>query len=348
MKLMNIRFKNKKSVDIKNNKKRSKVFFSRRKKVSSVLFSKGKISESFFTEDSKLYITPCEQKLLRKGIKLNRDLKKWDSLSSRIVRDFIYYKPKKSGEIAKTLEEKYEIINDSLSETSRSFLGQFSLMRLWNFSIVGSILLGMFMMTFVYRYLGQGASAQQASYNNNASRSEQSASEEKVLGAEFSHDDVKAFNEQFLEIEKAENEQALREEITKMVKGYPIEKMVPYIAKKDRTVAAFLVAIAKKESNWGKRAPVLKGQECYNFWGYRGLRRLMGTGGHTCFNSQKDAVDTVAKRIENLIKEYGRNTPKEMIVWKCGSDCSAAGGQAAANKWISDVAMYFNELNEKE
>jgi hypothetical protein len=72
----------------------------------------------------------------------------------------------------------------------------------------------------------------------------------------------------------------------------------------------------------------------------------MGTGGHTCFDSPKDAVDTVAKRMETLIEEYDRDTPSKMVVWKCGSDCNVTGGQAAADKWISDVAMYFNKLNK--
>jgi hypothetical protein len=37
-----------------------------------------------------------------------------------------------------------------------------------------------------------------------------------------------------------------------------------------------------------------------------------------------------------------------MVVWKCGSDCEATGGEAAARKWISDVSLYFNKLNYEE
>jgi hypothetical protein len=167
----------------------------------------------------------------------------------------------------------------------------------------------------------------------------------KVLGTE----DAKSSNfaDQVMEIENIQ-QQSLEKEIRTMVKGYPIEKMVPYIATKDRTVAAFLVGIAFKESTWGEHVPVLNGQDCYNYWGYRGQRMLMGSGGHTCFNSPKDAVDTVSKRIETLMTEYKNNTPAEMVEpWKCGYDCEATGGRAAANKWVSDVAKYFNELNEK-
>ena len=122
--------------------------------------------------------------------------------------------------------------------------------------------------------------------------------------------------------------------------------MVPYIAKKDRMVAALIVAIGMKESTWGKHVPVLDGQDCYNYWGYRGIRDRMGTGGHTCFDSPEDAVNTVAKRIEFLVSNEKLNTPAKMVVWKCGYDCSW-DNQKAVNKWISDVDLYFKKLNKE-
>ncbi len=137
-------------------------------------------------------------------------------------------------------------------------------------------------------------------------------------------------------------EEKLGTALKKILAGTPMEKMVPYIAKKDKVVAAFLVAIAKKESNWGRRVPVLNGQDCYNYWGYRGQRARMGTGGHTCFDSPQDAVETVGGRIERLIKS-GVDTPQEMVLWKCGSDCNATGGWAAARKWIRDVDLYYEK-----
>jgi hypothetical protein len=124
-----------------------------------------------------------------------------------------------------------------------------------------------------------------------------------------------------------------------------MEKMTPYIAEKDRKVAAFLVAIAKKESNWGKRVPVLNGQDCFNYWGYRGIRDRMGTGGHTCFDSPEDAVDTVAGRLKELV-EADIDTPEEMVIWKCGSSC-AGHSDYSVKKWISDVEMYFSEFGNK-
>lgn len=173
--------------------------------------------------------------------------------------------------------------------------------------------------------------------------------EETKLAKELSEEKKKydpnddLFLQFFSEAEKEE----YREQIQELVKGYPIEDMLPYILDKDRIVAAFLIGIGKKESNWGKRVPVLDGQDCFNYWGYRGVRRLMGTGGHTCFNSRKDAVDTVALRIESLIYSSKIDTPAKMIIWKCGYSCDGHSRESV-KKWISDVDMYFKELNQVE
>ncbi|MGB5019078.1 MAG: hypothetical protein WBO66_05105 [Candidatus Moraniibacteriota bacterium] len=140
---------------------------------------------------------------------------------------------------------------------------------------------------------------------------------------------------------------ALEREIDHMVVGYPIERMSEEIAKHDRLVAAFVVAIAKKESNWGKRVPTLDGKDCYNYWGFREKRDRMGTGGHTCFDSPQDAVRSVSKRIESLIYEYNQDTPREMIVWKCGSSCDGHSPESVS-KWISDVGYYFQKLKTEK
>ncbi len=130
--------------------------------------------------------------------------------------------------------------------------------------------------------------------------------------------------------------------IKKITKDYPIEAMATEIAKQDEEVAAFLVAIAKKESGWGNYTPKYKGKECYNYWGFRRKRLLMGSGGHTCFDNPVDAVNTVANRIEDLIAK-GIDTPREMVIWKCGSRCSSDRG---ARKWIADVRFYYNKMTE--
>lgn len=342
--------KQKKFIDmVRANKRDELVIFGDKEKATdakATLFSRGKKTDAFFTEDSKLYITPKEQEFLRTGVTLDRQTKKWDALSSRVVQKFVRYEPSKSSILLKMLEQRYEMFNDASAQAARGFLGQFSTVRLWNASIVGSILFGMVMMTFVYRYLGQGAEAKQIAQNN-VGQEQLTYPSGSVLGVSDTKNDEESFARQVAEIEKVKSVQMLETEIAEMVKGYPIEEMIPYIAKQDRTVAAFIVAIAKKESAWGTRIPVLNGQNCYNYWGYRGQRKLMGTGGHTCFNSPEDAVDTVAKRINTLVNEKGKDTPEKMVLWKCGSDCNATGGQAAANKWISDVSMYFDKFDNE-
>lgn len=141
-------------------------------------------------------------------------------------------------------------------------------------------------------------------------------------------------------IEKIELEKRIRE----MVKGHPIEEMIPYIMEHDQIVSIFLVSIAKKESDWGERTPKYKGADCFNYWGYRGPNPL-GSGGHSCFSSREEAVDIVGKRINALVKNSNCDTPAKMIVWKCGSSCNSHN-PFSVRKWISDVDLYFQKLSE--
>jgi len=316
----------------------------------AILYSHGKKSQAFFTEDSKLYITPKEAQLIRLEIKLDRQTRQWDNLSSRVVRNFVKYRPTRKSYLLELLEKKLDLIQEQTKRASENLWEQFSLVRLWNLSIVGSILFGVVTMTFVYRYLGQGASASTQLDQPIAqalalpSKAVSSVADTNKDGLENINLKDPLFLKQLAEVKKASDSAALEEEIYGMVKGYPIEKMVPYIAKQDRTIAAFMVAIAKKESNWGKRVPLLDGEDCYNYFGYRGIRDRMGTGMHTCFDSPEDAANTIAKRVKTLVEENERNTPAKMVVWKCGNSCAATGGQLAANKWISDVDMYFQKF----
>lgn len=129
------------------------------------------------------------------------------------------------------------------------------------------------------------------------------------------------------------------EKIEKMVGSSPMAKMLPYLEKQDPVTAAFLVAIAKKESNWGKVSPRSKSGDCFNYWGFKD-RRFKFVAGHSCFPSAEVAVETVGKRIDNLVAK-GKDTPSEMVIWKCGSACAGDGG---AGKWISDVNLYFRPI----
>lgn len=154
---------------------------------------------------------------------------------------------------------------------------------------------------------------------------------QKVLGAETES------------VGSVSDRSAFEGEIREMVKGYPIEDMAPYIAKQDRRVAAYLVAIAKKESNWGRRIPVYYGENCFNYWGYRGQDEIMGSAGHTCFDTPKEAVVTVAKRLNRLVLEENLTSANDLLVWKCGSSC-AGHDSYDVSKWVSDVDAYYKAV----
>lgn len=221
------------------------------------------------------------------------------------------------------------------------------LMRAWNLSLACAMIFGMFATTMAYRYLGQNVSARmQLADSSSGNNNEQG----KVLGVEDFNEGIdpeyitKILSEDIIEGGKELPEDEFEEKLRSFVAGYPIEQMVPYIAKKNHITAAFMIAIARKESSWGVHVPVLDGQDCYNYWGFRAVRERMGTGGHTCFDSPEDAVNSVAKRIDTLVSKEGLDTPEKMVVWKCGYDCSWDSDRAV-KKWIADVDKYFQPLN---
>jgi hypothetical protein len=131
--------------------------------------------------------------------------------------------------------------------------------------------------------------------------------------------------------------------IAETVAGSPMAEMVPALEQRSKEVSSYLVAIAKKESDWGVHSPKKAGRDCYNYWGYRGKENTTDSG-YSCFDSPNHAIEVVGDRIEKLL-DQNINTPAKMVVWKCGSNCEATGGQAAANKWISDVKLYHDRLS---
>ena len=134
---------------------------------------------------------------------------------------------------------------------------------------------------------------------------------------------------------------AFEKKIRSEVKGYPIEKMTPYISHKNKKVASFLVAIAKKESNWGRHSPKKNDRECFNYWGYRGPESPTASG-YSCFDSPRHAVNVVGGRIDDLVADK-IDTPKEMVLWKCGSTACAHSDRGAV-KWIWDVGVYYKKI----
>ena len=132
----------------------------------------------------------------------------------------------------------------------------------------------------------------------------------------------------------------LEQELYFLVGDYPIKAMVPHIAKFNRHIAALIVGIAKKESNWGVHVPSKSGEACYNYWGYKGQGSKGMAMGYGCFATPQEGVEAIGKRIEQLASQNA-STPSKMVVWKCGRSC-AGHSPESVRKWISDVSIYFN------
>lgn len=137
----------------------------------------------------------------------------------------------------------------------------------------------------------------------------------------------------------------LENKVRRVVAGHPIEQMTEMIAKQDKTTASFLVGIAKKESNWGKRVPRDEnGADCFNYWGYRGAGSRGIAMGHGCFGSPEEAIGIVGGRIDTLVHDYRFKTAADMVVWKCGWSCDGHSNQSV-KKWIADVAYYKQKID---
>ncbi len=307
-------------------------------KKASTWFSKAGKTSVFFTDDSKLYYTPEEYSRIQKGERIVRITRRFDSLQSREFEKNRIYSIGEIDLISLNIRRRYSSIKNYLSDLVRGSIQGVSVAKMWNLSIVGAIIFGMFTMTMVYRYLGQGVAAKiidsqpavaAAPANNNLETPQEI--NKSIDTATIS------------KLMSSNSNSAFEKQVTAMVKGYPIEKMLPEIFKQNKAVASFIIAIAKQESDWGVHAPVYNGQDCYNYWGYKGDNRI-GTGGHSCFSSPKEAVDTVAKRIQFLVADDKLDTPSKMVVWKCGYSCSWDNPKND-QQWISNVSFYFSKLN---
>ena len=178
------------------------------------------------------------------------------------------------------------------------------------------------------------------------SQEERNSEENKEQVAKKSVDSV--VKKEDISEEKNVQEKTLEELAYETVKGHPIEKMLPYILEQDPEVAKYFIAISKQESGFGEHVPVLNGQDCYNYLGYRGKRKLMGTGGHTCFNSRKDAVETISKRIKTLIHDQDQNTARKLVgTWKCGSKDCAGHSKESVDRWVGTVGSTYDRLSGK-
>ncbi len=126
-----------------------------------------------------------------------------------------------------------------------------------------------------------------------------------------------------------------------LIANSPLEEMIPFMLDCDSETTAFLIAIAKKESDWGRHAPKKAGNDCFNYWGYRGTYNQT-ISGYSCFDSPEQAIAVVGERIKELLNKK-INTAEKMVIWKCGSDCSKHD-PISVRKWISDVAVYYKKV----
>ena len=137
--------------------------------------------------------------------------------------------------------------------------------------------------------------------------------------------------------------QALTQEVLEVIGQYPMAQMADAIGKQDRIVAAFLVGIAKKESDFGKHRPTKNGADCYNYWGYKGSGANGSASGYACFATPEEAVSIVGARLFALAHTKHLDTPAKMISWKCGSSCTGHSPESVSG-WIGTVDGYFKKL----
>lgn len=123
-------------------------------------------------------------------------------------------------------------------------------------------------------------------------------------------------------------DEELRKDIEKELLGTKMEPMIDYIATHERQTAALIVGIAKSESGY-------KHNYRNNFWGY--------AGGYFPFESPKEAVRVVGKRIKQL-EDKGLNTPQKIVTtWKCGRSC-AGHAPGSVERWVSTASAPYNRI----
>jgi hypothetical protein len=327
--------------------------FILRRKNSTVLFSRkhGRVLD-FMTRDSKLYFTQEDLLRMRSGKKIEFVTGRIDSVASRKEKTFRYvFKRKKEDRLYLELKERYSSSLTYVKDLFGGYTHGVSMTRVWNLSLIGSLIFGMFLMTMIYRYLGPGALAdiEEAKVQAELTQITQAQEAERVLGESIAKAEADRLAQ--IEAEKKQIQDAIlakqkefEMKIRGLVQGHPIEKMAPYIAEEDPLVAAMFIAIAKKESSWGEHVPVNGGEDCYNYVGFRLKTAEMGTDGHSCFSSPKEGFEVTVKRIKALIYTEGMTTAKKMVYpWKCGYDCSWDNPEAV-QKWIDDVDYYVDQV----
>jgi len=307
-------------------------------------------THAFYTEDSGRYVTPVQRvRMQRDRVQPFMPGTSFDTINAR-------YSEHPSVHWRRTYMRRLSLrpVRTALATWRGWWHFEISPVRAWNLSLVGAMLFGMISMAMIYRSFGQpvfatepsAAPVHEGQYQEQRVQPTPLAATARDIAARSAQhalENAKKGQTVAATIVRDPAQAAFEKRAREMVKGYPIEKMLPELFKQDRTVAAFMIAMAKQESQWGKRVPVLNGKDCYNYWGFRAKRARMGTGGHTCFDSRRDAVETVARRVHELVYEYKRTTAAKLIVWKCGYSCQGHNPHNVAS-WKRTVQMYYDAL----
>ena len=135
-----------------------------------------------------------------------------------------------------------------------------------------------------------------------------------------------------------------QESLQQILEGSPMESFGGLLMRYAPNTRALAVGIAKQESNWGQYAPHKAGRDCYNYWGYKGMGKNGSVaGGYACFETPGESVATVVGRIDSLVAR-GLNTPRKMLVWKCGASCATHSSESV-ERWVGVVDGYYRQLN---
>jgi hypothetical protein len=132
--------------------------------------------------------------------------------------------------------------------------------------------------------------------------------------------------------------------VKEVVKDHPMEVMAPSIARFDRNIAALIVGIGKKESDLGKHSPSKAGEDCYNYWGYKGAGERGTAMGYACFSTPEEAVQTIGERLVRLVEKRATSEPHSLVTtWKCGASCKGHSKESVQS-WISSVDQYYSKI----
>lgn len=246
--------------------------------------------------------------------------------------------------VKRLIAEALKVSNSLLQKVSRNEMGEVKrgVNGLVLFSFVG---INFFLMNglFIENQIVSAKENEKVEIKNVSEKIE--IGEEMIDFDEIMGQDPDKIIEDLVEkVEKEKHQQMVVKELAIMLEDHPMAEMADLIAQQDDVVAALIIGIGKKESNWGKRSPSKDGQDCFNYWGYKTSGSRGQALGHACFGSREEAVEKIANRISYFVHETDRDTPAKMVVWKCGSSCATTGGQAAADKWIRDVQIYYDQF----